>query len=75
MLDYDKDYDRIFVVRYTNKFMPGKPWIKETYYTFTAAHDRIADLEKLNYIAEMKWSRSRVKAEAVESAPVELTKL
>ena len=73
-LDYEQDYDRIFVVRYTNKFMPGKPWIKETYYTFTDAHNRIFDLEQLNYIAEMKWSRSKVKTEAVESAPNELTK-
>jgi len=71
-LDYNNDYERIFVVRYTNKFMPGKPWVKETYYTFQDAHDRIAKLEQYSYIAEMQWSRSRVKTEAVDSQPFQL---
>jgi len=70
----DSAYDRIFVVKYSNKFSPGNPWLKETYYDFQSAHDRIAELEKLSYIAEMKWSRSKVKAEAVESTPFALKK-
>jgi hypothetical protein len=68
----DSAYERIFVVKYSNKFSPGNPWLKETYYSFQSAHDRIAELEKLSYIAEMKWSRSKVKAEAVESTPFAL---
>ena len=70
----DDQYERIFIVKYSNKFSPGKPWLKETYYTFQDAHDRIGELEKLSYIAEMKWSRSRVKSDAVESSVFRLEK-
>lgn len=59
----DNKYQRIYVVKYTNKFAPGKSWLKETYYSFTDAHNRIAELEKLSYISEMQWSRSKVKQE------------
>ena len=57
----DNCYDCVYVVKYTNKFAPGKSWLKETYYSFRDAHDRIAELEKLSYISEMQWSRSKVK--------------
>ena len=59
----EKCYERVYVVKYTNKFAPGKGWLKETYYSFQDAHNRIAELEKLSYISEMQWSRSRVKPE------------
>ena len=57
----DNCYERVYVVKYTNKVAPGKSWLKETYYSFRDAHDRIAELEKLSYISEMQWSRSKVK--------------